>query len=153
MMSVPQRGSVLSEVPARSCVLFLSLSLSLYSSLTHPPSPGSIHFILTFPVFDRSFFNLPMSSFVFSTFALPLSLSLSPPSIPLFICLLALCVCIDFAAVHAPCFSACLMEGLRWSLSQIKSKPPFPSPLLFPLNPIGFELVCVCFSVCELSVL
>lgn len=106
--------------PSLSFSLFFSPSLSLswiHSFHTH------------IPCFWSLFFQPANVYLCFFNFCAP-SLSL-PPSLPLFICLLALCVCIDFAAVHAPCFSACLMEGLRWSLSQIKSKPPFPPPFFF----------------------
>lgn len=56
----------------------------------------------------------------------------------LYLCLLALYVCIDFVAVHAPCFSPFLIEGVKWSLSLPNEIKVFflPLPFLCSLAPL-----------------
>lgn len=83
---VPQRGSRCCEVPLLTCI-----------HLSFP----SLHLLLSL----HSDFALP----AFLTFSLYIYHSL-------YLCLPSLCVCIDFVAVHALCFSPFLIEGVRWSL-------------------------------------
>lgn len=99
-----------------------------------PPSPvlSLLHpfIILSFHLCIYSFLHSALFCTCFVNFC---SLSLARSIYrSLYLCLLALCVCIDFMAVHAPYLSPSVMEGVRWSLCQIKSKSLSPLPLASP---------------------
>lgn len=121
-LSVPRWKPLLCD-----CYHFLHLCFLFYIPLPFPHCIYSLSLILPFsvPVFLTSNHLCICHS--------------------LYLCLLALCVCIDFVAVHSPCFSPYLMEGVRWSLRLPNEiKVLFLSLSLFPpnsANPIGFELV------------
>lgn len=85
---------------------------------------------LSLPLCIRSLFFLQPSSLPVSFNCLSLFIYHS-----LYLCLLALCVCIDFVAVHTPCFSPFLIEGVRWSLRLPNESLFFSALTLFSLAP------------------
>lgn len=102
------------RIPAAVLLLFSIPSLVHPS---HPPLLFFLHFLLFLHLSFHSNFILNFPRIYHS----------------LYLCLLALYVCIDFVAVHAPCFSPFLIEGVKWSLSL-----PNEIKVVFFFSPLPF---------------